>query len=185
MSSNDDRVPAETPLGGSIFSRREYIFRATSPQSVTLPLPFSGSTSLPPQRNWPRHPPSYSFPPSCHFFLFFLAMRSFAPALAVLSLPLFALAAYHGRHPRGHVGLAARARGDVLDKRDFSGRFTYYDITVGLYVPLHCPHFPCLIIFYSTACGGSFSASDYVSDQCNPCITKPSSFLSLIPRSSH
>jgi hypothetical protein len=77
---------------------------------------------------------------------FFLAMRSFAPALTILSLPLFALAASHGRHPRGHAGLAARARGDVLDKRDFSGRLTYYDITVGLYVPLHCPHFPSLII---------------------------------------
>jgi len=73
-------------------------------------------------------------------------MRSFATILTTLSLPLFSLAAYHGSHPRAHAGLAARARGDVLHKRDFSGRFTYYDITTGLYVPLLCPHFLCLII---------------------------------------
>ena len=74
-------------------------------------------------------------------------MRSFATILTTLSLSLFAFAAHHrGNHAHAHLGLAARARGDLLHKRDFSGRFTYYDITVGMYVPLLSPHFPCLII---------------------------------------
>ena len=132
-------------LGVVFFTRREYIFRATSPQSHSLPLPFSGSTLSSAAKELVLvNPLPTPFPLPVFFLL--LAMRSFAPALTILSLPLFALAAYHGRHPRGHAGLAARARGDVLDRRDFSGRLTYYDITVGLYVPLHCPYFPSLIV---------------------------------------
>ncbi|KAH9057098.1 RlpA-like double-psi beta-barrel-protein domain-containing protein-containing protein, partial [Lactarius deliciosus] len=46
---------------------------------------------------------------------------------------------------RRHTGLAHRARGDVLDKRDFSARLTFYDIDVGL-----------------TACGGRYPASAFV-----------------------
>jgi len=113
-------------------------------------------------------------------------MRSFATILTTLSLPLFSLAAYHGSHPRhgAHAGLAARARGDVLHQRDFSARLTYYDITVGLCVPLLCPHFLCLIYLYSTACGGSYGSGSYVSDQCNACVINDLFSLSLIPRSS-
>ncbi|KAI9457800.1 RlpA-like double-psi beta-barrel-protein domain-containing protein-containing protein [Lactarius psammicola] len=70
-------------------------------------------------------------------------MRSFTAILLALSLPLYALAA-HG-NPRRHTGLAHRARGDVLDKRDFSARLTFYDIDVGL-----------------TACGGRYPASAFV-----------------------
>ncbi|KAH9057651.1 RlpA-like double-psi beta-barrel-protein domain-containing protein-containing protein [Lactarius vividus] len=70
-------------------------------------------------------------------------MRSFTAILLALSLPLYALAA-HG-NARRHTGLAHRARGDVLDKRDFQARLTYYDIDVGL-----------------TACGGRYPASAFV-----------------------
>ncbi|KAH9029093.1 RlpA-like double-psi beta-barrel-protein domain-containing protein-containing protein, partial [Lactarius pseudohatsudake] len=48
-------------------------------------------------------------------------------------------------NPRRHTGLAHRARGDVLDKRDFSARLTFYDIDVGI-----------------TACGGRYAASAFV-----------------------
>lgn len=58
-------------------------------------------------------------------------MHSFTTLLLALSLPLYALADHD--HPRRHSALARRARGDVLDKRDFSGPFTYYDITAGTY----------------------------------------------------
>jgi hypothetical protein len=61
-------------------------------------------------------------------------MRSFTTLLLALSLPLYALAAHD--LPRRHTGLARRARGDILDRRDFSARLTYYDITVGTYARL-------------------------------------------------
>jgi len=73
-------------------------------------------------------------------------MRSFTTILTTISLPLYALAAHHGNHARDHSGVAFRARGDVLPKRDFSARMTYYDITVGPYVLQLRPHFLCLII---------------------------------------
>jgi hypothetical protein len=73
-------------------------------------------------------------------------MRSFATILLSLSLPLHAFAA-HGINPaRRHADIALRPRDS------FSGvRMTYYEITVGPYVPLFCPHRPCLII--SLQCG--------------------------------
>jgi len=67
-------------------------------------------------------------------------MRSFTAILLSLSLPLYALAA-HG-NSRRHTGLAHRARGDVLDKRDFSARLTFYDIDVGMYARLSATNFP-------------------------------------------
>ncbi|KAH8980833.1 RlpA-like double-psi beta-barrel-protein domain-containing protein-containing protein [Lactarius hatsudake] len=70
-------------------------------------------------------------------------MRSFTAILLALSLPFYALAA-HG-NARRHNGLAHRARGDILDKRDFSARLTFYDIDVGI-----------------TACGGTYPASAFV-----------------------
>jgi hypothetical protein len=74
-------------------------------------------------------------------------MRSFATVLTTLSLPLFALAAHHGYHARHHGDVALRARGDVLPKRNFpNARITWYDITVGQYVPQLRPHFLCLDI---------------------------------------
>ena len=73
-------------------------------------------------------------------------MRSFATILATISLPLYALAAHHGNHARDHGGVALRARGDLLPKRYSNAPFTYYDITVGQYVPQLFPHFLCLII---------------------------------------
>ncbi len=76
--------------------------------------------------------------------LSFLTMRSFATILAALSVPLYAFAAHHGNHARRHSDLALRARGDI-QKRDFGGPFTYYDITVGQYVLPLCPHILCFI----------------------------------------
>jgi len=74
-------------------------------------------------------------------------MRSFATILATISLPLYALAAHHGNHARDHGGVALRARGDLLPKRNFpNARMTYYDITVG-----------------PVACGGAtYGANDFV-----------------------
>jgi hypothetical protein len=57
-------------------------------------------------------------------------MRSFATILSALSLTLYAFAAHHGNHARRHSDVAVRARGDVLQKRDFDGPFTWYDISV-------------------------------------------------------
>ncbi|KAH9080654.1 hypothetical protein EDB83DRAFT_1004619 [Lactarius deliciosus] len=70
-------------------------------------------------------------------------MRSFTAILLTLSLPLYALAA-HG-NARDHTGLAHRARGDILDKRDYQARLTLYDIDVGI-----------------TACGGEYKPSAFV-----------------------
>ncbi|KAH8989623.1 hypothetical protein EDB86DRAFT_1873628 [Lactarius hatsudake] len=71
-------------------------------------------------------------------------MRSFTAILLTLSLPLYALAA-HG-DARRHTGLAHRARGDILDKRDYDQvQLTLYDINVGI-----------------TACGGEYEPSDFV-----------------------
>ncbi|KAI0003220.1 hypothetical protein BJV74DRAFT_812299 [Russula compacta] len=81
--------------------------------------------------------------PSLSFHL--VAMPSLASILVTLSLPLYAFSAHHGNHAHRHVDLALRARGDVIQKRDFSGSFTWYDITVGL-----------------TACGGSYGPNDWV-----------------------
>jgi hypothetical protein len=62
-------------------------------------------------------------------------MHSFSTILVALSLSLSVLAAYHGNDARRHAELAVRARGDVLEKRQYSGvRMTWYDITVGPYV---------------------------------------------------
>ena len=72
-------------------------------------------------------------------------MRSFATVLTTLSLPLFAFAAHHGYHARHHGDVALRARGDLLPKRYSNARITWYDITVGQYVPQLRPHFLCLI----------------------------------------
>ena len=67
-------------------------------------------------------------------------MRSFATILVPLSLPLLAFAAHGVNHARHHADLALRPR-------EYTGiRMTWYDITTGEYVPLHCPHRPCLII---------------------------------------
>ena len=73
-------------------------------------------------------------------------MRSFATILTALSLPLYTFAAHHNNPARRHSDVAVRARGDVLQKRDFSGPLTYYDITVGQYVSSLCPHLLCFII---------------------------------------
>ncbi|KAH9042234.1 hypothetical protein EDB85DRAFT_1241382 [Lactarius pseudohatsudake] len=70
-------------------------------------------------------------------------MRSFTAVLLSLSLPLYALAA-HG-NARRHTGLTHRARGDILDKRDFQAQLTLYDIDVGI-----------------TACGGEYKPSAFV-----------------------
>ena len=67
-------------------------------------------------------------------------MRSFTTLLLALSLPLYALAIHD--LPRRHTGLARRARGDVLDRRDFAARLTYYDITVGMYARPSATNFP-------------------------------------------
>jgi len=73
-------------------------------------------------------------------------MRPFAAIFTTLSLPLCVFAAHHGNRGDRHLDLAVRARWDVLQKRDFSGPFTTYDITTGMYVPQLCPHSVCLII---------------------------------------
>jgi len=70
-------------------------------------------------------------------------MRSFTTLLLALTLPYFALAA-HGSRPRRHSDLAHRARGDLLEKRDYGGRMTFYDITVGTYA-----HFSVTLNFIS------------------------------------
>ena len=62
-------------------------------------------------------------------------MRSLTTIFAILSLPLYVYAAHYANRGDRHLDLAVRARGDVLQKRDFSGPFTLYDITTGLYVP--------------------------------------------------
>lgn len=75
-------------------------------------------------------------------------MPSLASILVALSLPLYALSAHHGNHAHRHVDLALRSRGDVLQKRDFTGSFTWYDITAGLYVrssALRMPSMPLII----------------------------------------
>ncbi|KAH9967837.1 hypothetical protein BC827DRAFT_448951 [Russula dissimulans] len=71
-------------------------------------------------------------------------MRSFATIL-VASLPFSALASHLGNHPHRHSDLALRAHNQTLQKRD--DRFTYYNIETGV-----------------TACGNTYSASDFVSD---------------------
>ena len=60
-------------------------------------------------------------------------MRSFTTLLLLaLSLPLYALASHEHELPRRHTGLARRARGDVLEKRDFEhARFTFYVVETG------------------------------------------------------
>jgi hypothetical protein len=74
-------------------------------------------------------------------------MRSFAAIFTALSLPLYVFAAHFGNRGDRHLDLAVRARGDVLQKREFSGPFTVYDITTGVYVPRLCfPRSLCLII---------------------------------------
>jgi hypothetical protein len=65
-----------------------------------------------------------------HLPVLLLIMRSFATILSALSLTLYAFAAHHGNHARRHSDVAVRARGDVLQKRDFDGPFTWYDISV-------------------------------------------------------
>ena len=62
-------------------------------------------------------------------------MRSLTAIFTTLSLLLYVYAAHYGNRGDRHSDLAIRARGDVLQKRDFSGPFTLYDITTGLYVP--------------------------------------------------
>jgi hypothetical protein len=71
-------------------------------------------------------------------------MRFLATLLTALSLPLYAFAAHHGEHLRRHADVAVRARGDLAERGN-NYRFTYYDVTVGMYVPTLCPHFLCLI----------------------------------------
>jgi len=73
-------------------------------------------------------------------------MRSFAAIFTILSLPLYVFAAHVGNRGDHNVDLAVRARGDVLQERGFDGRFTFYYINVGVYVPRLCPHALCLII---------------------------------------
>ena len=73
-------------------------------------------------------------------------MRSLAAIFTTLSLPLYVYAAHYANRGDRHSDLAVRARGDVLQKRGFSGPFTTYDITVGLYVPWPCPQSLYLII---------------------------------------
>ena len=74
-------------------------------------------------------------------------MRSFAAIFTTFSLPLCVFAAHFGNRGDRHLDLAVRARGDVLQKRGFSGPFTVYDITTGVYVPRLCfPGSLCLII---------------------------------------
>ena len=72
-------------------------------------------------------------------------MRSFTAILATLSLPLFAFAAHHGHSARHDGDVALRARGDLLPKRNFQGRLTWYDISLYKYAPQLRPHFLCLI----------------------------------------
>jgi hypothetical protein len=73
-------------------------------------------------------------------------MRSFATLLTALLLPLYAFAAHHGKHIRRHADVAIRAAGDLAVRG--GSRLTYYDITVGMYVPPLCPHF--LRLIFST-----------------------------------
>jgi hypothetical protein len=72
-----------------------------------------------------------------------LTMCSFATILAALSVPLYAFAAHHGNHACRHSDLALRTRGDI-QKRDFGGLFTYYDITVPV-CSSALPHILCFI----------------------------------------
>ena len=111
-------------------------------------------------------------------------MRSVSTIFSILSLPLYVFAAHYGNRGDRHSDLAFRARGDVLQKRDFSGPFTTFDTTTGMYVRRLCPYSLCLNL-YSTACGGRYSPDAYVSDWCNVYIIKPSCSLQLIPRLWH
>jgi hypothetical protein len=66
-------------------------------------------------------------------------MRSFATILLTLSLPLHAFAAHAINHARRH-DVALHARGTTIS----NARMSFYDIDVGLYVPLLYPHRPSL-----------------------------------------
>ena len=59
-------------------------------------------------------------------------MRSFITLLLALPFP-YSTAAAHDSRPRRQNDLAHRARGDLLEKRDYYGRMTFYDIAVGVY----------------------------------------------------
>ena len=92
-------------------------------------------------------------------------MRSFAALLTALLLPLYALAAHHGKHVRRHADVALRARGDIAGRG--SARLTVYDITVGTYVSSVLPTFSLPQFLYSTACGGNYGSGAFVSKQCH------------------
>ncbi len=72
-----------------------------------------------------------------------LTMCSFATILAALSVPLYAFAAHHSNHACHHSDLALHACGDI-QKYDFSGPFTYYDITIPV-CSSALPHILCFI----------------------------------------